>query len=171
MKRGWAARPTLHAATAFALLITGTGLASCSTIPAIPADADGTYNRVAGGTLVVGVSPREPWTIVDTQRAEMRGGAGAVRGTDAELVEKFAREIGADVQWRVGSESDLARWIEDREVDIAIGGLAQDAPWEDSMALTRPYKPTGGTVMGVGLGENRMLTELERFLSREAGEI
>lgn len=141
-----------------------TGCAAVDVIETIPADADGTYNRVAGGTLVVGVSPNGPWVSVDKQGAKPGGPEPA-------LLERFAEEIGAQIEWRVAAESELAKLMEQREIDVAIGGFPKDVPWEDSMALTRPYKPTGGTVMGVGLGENRMLVELERFLAREAGEL
>lgn len=139
-------------------------LGGCS---ALPKDADGSYERARGNTLVVGVSPHEPWTEVDPS-------TGEVTGSEARLVEGFADSIGAGVDWRVGSETELAQWMEDGDIDVAIGGLEADSPWTDQLALTRPYEKveddagkTHKMVMGVGLGENKMLVELERYLSEE----
>lgn len=137
---------------------------------AYPKDAAGSFEQAEGGTLVVGVSPHEPWTSVAPT-------TGDVSGSEAELVRGFADEIGADVDWRVGAESELAEWLGDGDIDVAIGGFQSDSPWTEEIAFTRPYaevEADGGTremVMGVRRGENRMLVELERYLSEATGEI
>lgn len=148
----------MRVATFFAALTTAGALAGCS---ALPMDAAGSFNDAAGGTLLVGVSPHDPYTRVDTA-------SGEVSGPEAELIRRFAEEIDAEVHWQVAPESEVAQWMEDGDIDVAIGGFAKDSPWTTHMALTRPYDDEDH-VMAVGLGENKMLVELERFLDREAG--
>lgn len=153
---------------AAALLCAAAPLSACGDIPA---DSVGTYDRATDGDLVVGLSEHTPWAEYDRE-------SGATRGSEVELVEGFADSINADVQWRPGPESVLAESIKKGDIDILIGGLTTSSPWSTHMALTRPYGETtahdGSTekmVMGVRLGENKLLTELERHLAREAGEI
>lgn len=137
---------------------------------AYPKDAAGTYERAAGGTLVVGVSPHEPWTSVEPV-------TGKVGGSEADLIQGFAEEMGAQVDYRVGAESQLAEWLDDGDIDVAIGGFQSDSPWTDKIAFTRPYETVDTPddsrkmVMGVRRGENRMLVELERYLGEETGEL
>lgn len=139
-------------ATALALAVAGCGI--------IPADTEGTLDRARGGTLVVGVSEHPPWTVLD---------AGQVRGSEAALITGFAAEIDADIQWRPGPESALAAQIGEGELDLVIGGLRADSPWSEEMALTRPYAED--LVIGVRMGENELLIEVERYLAREHGDI
>lgn len=146
-------------------------LGACSALSAVPVDVDGTYDRARGGTLVVGVSEHPPWVDIDEE-------GGGATGIEADLVKSFAESIDAEVEWRQGPESVLATGIRDGELDIVIGGLTTSAPWSSHMALTRPYAkvPSGGgqeeqMVMGVRMGENELLVELERHLAREQGEI
>ena len=93
------------------------------------------------------------------------------------FVRGFADEIGADVDWRVGAESELAEWLDGGDIDVVIGGFQANSPWTEEIAFTRPYEEveadgvTRKMVMGVRRGENRMLVELERYLSRATGEI
>lgn len=143
-------------------------LGACSSLPRDAADS---YNQAAGGALRVGVSPHAPWTVVDSL-------TGDVSGTEAELVREFAEEMGADVDFRIAPESVLAEMMSNYDLDVVIGGLSHDTGWDDKMAFTRPYETVTGAdgkddkkVMAVGLGENRMLVELERFLSKKTGEI
>ena len=137
----------------------------------IPADPGGTYDRATDGTLVVGVSEHSPWTSVDDS-------TGEVSGPEADLVRGFAESMHADVEWKVGAESELAGKMEDGEVDVMIGGLTSTSPWAKDVALTRPYTtvetPGGGKqkmVMAVPMGENKLMVALERYLAREEGEI
>jgi len=149
-------------------------LACAALLPAcgtIPADPGGTYNRAKDGTLVVGVSEHGPWTSVDDA-------TGEVSGSEADLIRGFADSINADVEWKVGAESELAEKMEDGEVDVMIGGLTSTSPWAKDVALTRPYTtvetPKGEKekmVMAVPMGENKLMVALERYLAREEGEI
>ena len=157
-----------HLAWAAALPLSAALLTGCG---AIPADPEGTYNRAKDGTLVVGVSEHEPWTSVDES-------SGEVTGTEADLVKGFADSINADVEWKVAPESVLAGWMEDGEVDVMIGGLTAKSPWAKDIALTRPYTTVESgdgnkekMVMGVPMGENKLLVALERYLAHAEGEI
>jgi ABC-type amino acid transport substrate-binding protein len=143
-------------ALATVLLLTGCGAQ-------IPADPDGTLERTTGGTLRVGVTPHDTFTVVE---------AGQVSGSEAELVEAFAASIDADVAWTVASEEALVRELENGALDVVIGGITDQTPWIDKAGMTRPYDEFTDArgerhklVMLVPLGENGFLVELERFLS------
>lgn len=129
---------------------------------AIPADDVGTFDRASGGTLVVGVSENQPYTNVDDR-------TGEVSGSEADLISGFAEQIDAEVQWRPGAESELAQSIQAGDLDVIVGGLQSSSPWTSHMAMTRPY--TDQTVMGIRMGENELMTELETYLAEETGEI
>jgi polar amino acid transport system substrate-binding protein len=104
-------------------------LAGCG----VPRDPEGTLDRVRGGTLRVGVSQSEPWT---------RLGGGRPSGVEVRLVERFAAELGATVRWVDGSEADLVAALEVRELDLVIGGLTAETPWQRKAAITRSYATT-----------------------------
>lgn len=131
---------------------------------AIPADPDGTLERVRGGELRVGVSVNEPWTAWASEDEEPSGiEPGLVRG--------FAEHLGAEVRWERGGEDSLMRRLEHGQLEMVIGGLTSDTPWEDTAAITATYTESTGPggedlehVMAAPMGENAFLVELERFL-------
>lgn len=142
-------------------------LAGCGA--SIPADPDGTLDRVTGADLRVGVSPSAPWTETD--------GAGDPSGTEVVLVEEFAEHLGADVEWTEGGEADLVSALERGELDLVIGGFTDATPWTSKAAMTQPYAEstneegkTAKHVMLAPMGENAFLVELERFLLEGEGE-
>lgn len=129
----------------------------------IPTDPDGTLDRVTGGTLRVGVSPNPPWTdVTDT---------GEPTGSEVALVREFAATLAAEVSWTVGGEEALITAMENGALDLVIGGLTADTPWEKHAAITKPYAEGTGPdgkriklVMAAPLGENAFLLRLEKFL-------
>lgn len=145
-----------------ALAVAATG---CSR--AFPADPDGTLEQVRSAELRVGVSSAPPWTVLpppDAPDAEPSG-------TEVDLVTAFADHLGADVTWVVGGEEELIGQLERAELDLVVGGLTAESPWQGKAALTYPYGTTTGPegkpekrVMAAPLGENAFLVELERFL-------
>ena len=144
------------------LLLTLPVLAGCH----FPDDPDGTLDRVQNGQLRAGLSAREPWTrVVD----------GKPAGPEVRLVEDFAAELSARVEWTVGSESDLFEALKKRDLDLVVGGLTDDTPWKDKVGLTEPYLKldAGGRterhIIAVAPGENRWLLRLEEFL-RDQGD-
>ena len=128
-----------------------------------PDDPDGTLDRVQNGTLRVGLSAREPWTgVVD----------GKPAGPEARLVEDLAAELNAKVEWVVGAESDLLTALEQRDLDLVVGGFTNDTPWKERVGLTEPYlkledesEHTEKHVIAVAPGENRWLMRVEQFLA------
>ena len=138
------------------LLMTSCGLQ-------VPADPEGTLDRISGGTLRVGVSHNPPWT-------EVRDGAEPT-GSEADLVRQFAATREATIEWAAAGEESLIGQLERGELDLVIGGLTKKSPWSDKAALTQPYAegraPDGGKeeyVMASKMGENAFLRELEKFL-------
>lgn len=144
-------------------LLAAVTLAGCGVT--IPSDVEGTLDRVRGGHLRVGVSPRPPWTELPD------GDQGEPAGIEVDLVEAFADELGAEVVWEVGGEEQLVGDLEEGRLDVVVGGLTARSPWASKAALTRPYVTVPGTtgeeenhVMAAPMGENAFLVELERFL-------
>jgi polar amino acid transport system substrate-binding protein len=131
-----------------------------------PDDPDGTLDRVQNGRLRAGLSAREPWTRVAD---------GKPAGPEARLVEDFAAGLNAQIDWTVGSESDLLAALEKRDLDLVVGGLTDDTPWRDRVGLTNPYlrvetgNHTEKHVIAVAPGENRWLLRLEECL-RDQGD-
>ena len=138
-------------------------LAGCGS--PFPKDTDGRLDRITGGTLRVGVSENPPWTEV--------GDDDSVTGREVDLLTGFAHEYDATVEWTPGAESELIMAMARGDLDIVVGGLTADSPWEKEVALTRAYAqevtPDGDTeemVMATPLGENALLVALETYLAR-----
>ena len=150
------------AAAAGVLLLAACGLT-------IPTDPHGTLDRVReDGVLRVGVSPRPGWV-------EVTGGGGAPGGREPRLVEGFADDLDAEVEWTVAGEEELVTMLEEGELDLAVGGFTDANAWVDKVGLTRPYAEveargtTEAHVMMVPMGENALQSELERWLDDHAG--
>ena len=131
----------------------------------IPADPDGTLASVRGGVLRVGVSAEPGLTEI---------GGGTPSGPLVEVTESFAASIDASISWTTGSEESLVRLLEEGRLDLAIGGFTDATPWSDRAGVTRGYPGVTGSdgraiVVLVPLGENALLSELERFLDAEVG--
>ncbi|AKK04249.1 substrate-binding periplasmic protein [Corynebacterium epidermidicanis] len=139
------------------------GLASCSTLSALPKDSEGALHRAQHEELRVGVTEHLPYTDVHDD--------GAVTGSEAQLIDGFAQSIGTKPRWVPGSEEALVKQLEDGEIDVIIGGLTKKTQWSKKVALTRPYDKETKTVMAVPMGENALLTSLERYLAETTGEV
>lgn len=135
-------------------------LAGCGVT--VPADPDGTLDRVRGGELRAGASASGQLVTVDGDE---------VGGSLAELVEDFAETLDARVEWTVGSEEELVHGLESGDLDLAIGGMTDQTPWADHVAVTRAYASVPAAdapvVMLLPMGENAWQAELETFLDRE----
>ena len=132
---------------------------------AIPRDTNGALDRARNGVLRVGVVAHAPWTIVSDD---------AVRGVEAQLIEKWAASLGARVQWAVGDIHELVSGLHDREIDVLVGGLTQKTPYGPQLALTQPYVEhedgsgeTQARVIAVTPGESALLFSLDKFLSAQ----
>lgn len=120
---------------------------------------------MAEKVLRVGVSENLPWTEVSDD--------GSVFGPEADILTAYAETLGASVDWTPGAESQLILLLEQGDLDVVIGGLRSDSPWAAKAALTRPHAKTVGPdvkeeklVFACRLGENAMLSNVERFLIR-----
>ena len=104
-------------------------LASCG----IPRDPEGTLSRVTDGVLRVGLVESHPWAYLDD---------GEPAGIEVELVEDFAADISAEVEWFPGSESEVFAAIHVQELHLVVGGIDAKSPFAKEAALTHPYVTT-----------------------------
>ncbi|MFJ6549017.1 hypothetical protein [Microbacterium sp. NPDC091676] len=146
---------------ALAGLLVATALGGCGMT--VPADPDGTLDRVSGGELRVGTSPEPGLVEID---------GGEPRGPVVDLVDDFAASIDADVTWTVATEESLVGMLETGDLVLVAGGLTPDTPWIDKAGVTRGYPGIEGAgdrelVMLVPLGENAFLSALEASLDEE----
>lgn len=99
----------------------------------IPRDPEGTLARVTGGKMRVGVSESDPWVVLEGSEPA---------GVEVEIVELFAEELDAEIEWIEGSEEELADAIEMRTIDLAIGGFTSTNMWSSKVTWTHPYLTT-----------------------------
>jgi len=164
LAHGGAAGGRLRAA---ALLVVALMLAALAGCQAIPADTEGTLDRVRNGVLRAGITHNPPW--VDTTVSS------GPEGTEVRLVEAIATDLQAEVTWTVGSEAALVAALHDGSLDVVAGGFTDDTPWAKEAAMTAPYleeSDTGRTrrhVLLTRAGENRFLTTVEQLLASGVG--
>jgi polar amino acid transport system substrate-binding protein len=122
-------------------------LSAAVAVPACqyPRDPDGTLNRVEGGVMRVGVTEADPWVLLEGDRP--------VGGAEVELARRFARDVGARIEWVQGSEEELVDAAKEGQVDLILGGLTNKSRWKKDVAFTRPYVETR-LVVGVPAGES-----------------
>ncbi|HLN19765.1 MAG TPA: transporter substrate-binding domain-containing protein [Bacteroidales bacterium] len=133
----------------FLLLLTG-----CNKIPVDPAK---TFEKAREKGLSVGYSINPPWTTDDSSSAG---------GPEGFIIKKFAASNNMTIDWQKGSEQELLRMLEEKEIDIVISGIKKDTPWKKKkIGLTNPYYKNGKDkrVIAVIQGENRLIKNLEKF--------
>ena len=123
------------------LLLAAIAVAGCQ----YPRDPDGTLNRVEGGVMRVGVTEADPWVLLEGDRP--------IGGAEVELARRFARDVGARIEWVQGSEEELVDAAKEGQVDLIVGGLTSKSRWKKDVAFTRPYVETRA-VVGVPEGES-----------------
>lgn len=124
----------------------------------IPADPDGTLDRITGGQLRVGAA------TVDLPGAKPGDPASGPLG---EVIEEFAETREADIVWTTGGEEELVEQLEAGELDLAVGDMTDQTPWADRVSVTRGYEIAGSQkkfVVLLPLGENALQSALEVFL-------
>ena len=141
------------------LALTSAILVGCGVT--IPSDPNGALARIQGSTLHAGASPSEGLV--------REGRDGTPRGFLVDLIEAFAEEQDATVDWTIDSEEMLVEMLESGELDVVVGGMTDQTPWTERAGVTRGYPAIEGSagrsmVMLVPLGENRLLATLEEFL-------
>lgn len=121
----------LRASAALVVLVLAT---ACSDLPK---DPEGTLDRIEGGTMRVGITDSEPWALFDGSEAT---------GVEPRILEMFAEELGAEIEWVQGVEADLMGALEYREIDAVIGGLTSTNPWSGKVSFSHPYITTSVVV-------------------------
>jgi polar amino acid transport system substrate-binding protein len=125
----------------------------------LPRDPDGTLAHVRGQVMRVGVIPHAPWTV-DT--------GGTPDGIEPQIVQTFAHELGARIEWVRKPEHELLRDLHQRQLHVVIGGLTDALPWKQEVAFTRPYFTDHDRhVLAAAPGENAWLVALERSIERQ----
>jgi polar amino acid transport system substrate-binding protein len=85
-----------------------------------PRDPDGTLERVlASGRMRVVAVDHVPWVIVEED--------GPPTGGEVELIEAFARNLGATIEWRRAPAFKALEALGRRDADLAIGGFTRNA--------------------------------------------
>ncbi|MBM7333619.1 substrate-binding periplasmic protein [Alloalcanivorax marinus] len=109
-----------------------------------PRDVEGTLDRVRGGVLHVGVTENPPWVV--------RGDPPA--GVEVDLAREIAAALDARVRWHWGAQSELIAALEQRQIDLVIGGLRDNPALTKQVALTKPYaKLPAGVGFPAGAGK------------------
>jgi len=98
-----------------------------------PRDPEQTLARVRHGTLRVGYTNADPWVMPGRQGPQ---------GIEPTLVRAFAQQLGARVEWVVGTEEQLYGALKKHELDLLIAGITDESPWKTEVGLTRPYLRT-----------------------------
>jgi polar amino acid transport system substrate-binding protein len=85
-----------------------------------PRDPDGTLERVlASGRMRVVAVDHVPWVVVERD--------GSPVGSEVELIEAFARSVGATIEWRRAPAFKALEALGRRDADLAIGGFTRRA--------------------------------------------
>jgi hypothetical protein len=84
------------------------------------------------------------------------------------MVRELAEELGARVEWHPGGESTLMKALGHFELDLVIGGITPQTPWQGQVGLTRPQSTgaEGDRVFAVPPGENGWIVHLDRWIHR-----
>lgn len=143
----------LMVALPLALFLGGCGLS-------IPSDPDGVFDRIEGGVLSIGVSP---------EHGLIEKGEDGANGPLAELMNDFAVQHDAGIEWVFAGEESLIDALTNLEVFVLLGGFSAESPWSEHAGMTRAYTiSTDGKereiVLLIPMGQNRLLAELESFL-------
>jgi len=85
-----------------------------------PRDPKGTLNRVLDTQqMTVAVVEHPPWVILS--------GEGTPRGAEVELLEAFARDLGAAIEWRRLPHFEALKGLEWGDLDLAVGSFEEEA--------------------------------------------
>jgi polar amino acid transport system substrate-binding protein len=147
------------------------GSLACNT----PRDPARTTERITGSVMRVGAVDNPPWVVVRN--------AEDVVGVEPTLAQDVARQSNAKIEWVHGSESVLLDKLRHKEVDLVLGGLRDDSPWKDQVALTRSYFTSRESnesrseaknvkhVLAVPPGENAWLMRVEQVLAEHQNDV
>lgn len=96
-----------------------------------PKDPDDTFKKIIrNGQLRVAVIQSPPW--VNYQ-------GSIVSGIEVEIISQFAASIKVYPVWKPLSEQMAVIALKKHQVDLIIGGLTDQDPWQKYFTMTRPY--------------------------------
>jgi len=134
-----------------------------------PRDASETSRRVQRGVIRAGVVGNPPWVILS---------ANTPSGIEPQLLQTLAESLNAKIEWTIGSETMVIKRLEQRQLDVVVGGLEKDTPWSDRIGMSQWYllaidpetNKKSKHVWAVMPGESRWLLEIDRFLQSRRSE-
>lgn len=110
-----------------AMIGIGSALTACGRYPK---DPEGSLKRAKAEKLLVGAINAPPWVVV---------GENGMTGREVDFVRGFAESLGTRVQWTTGSEEQLMRILQARELHLVVGGITKANPWTKHVGTTNPY--------------------------------
>lgn len=127
-------------------------LAGCQPFPA---DTSQSLAQIRErGSLRVGALYAPPWV-----NGEAPAHASGVEGM---MMKQFADRLGVRLETHWGSGQELFDALSHNELDVVIGGLTRDNPWQHMVGLSAPYHTTRALV-AVG-ADQRLPEELEGLM-------
>lgn len=128
----------------YVILIMIVALGSCESFPK---DAEGTLNKISDHTVRIGKST-------------------STTDYDKQLMNGFAKDINAQVEWVEGDQIKLTELLSHHKIDMAIGGFTKEAPLKKEVAISKPYITQGDYeyVVAIPKGENALLMKLEKYI-------
>ncbi|MFP2957113.1 transporter substrate-binding domain-containing protein [Myxococcus sp. 1LA] len=109
-------------------------LSLASSACGLPRDTNGTQERILReGVLRAGLVRHEPWTGFQD---------GQPTGPEAQAVSRLAEQLGARVAWTVAPEAELMHALEERAVDLVVGGISVKSPWVKQLGSGQTYLTT-----------------------------
>jgi polar amino acid transport system substrate-binding protein len=93
----------------------------------------------------VGIQDSEPWAVLVD---------GEAHGVEPRILEAFADELDAEIEWVPGSDEDLMGALHQREIDVVVGGITSTSPWVNEVTFTHPYLTTAVIVAAPELVED-----------------
>src|SRR5688500_3048851 len=97
-------------------------LAACG----LTREPEDTLELAVGGTMRVGAAENPPWVVFEGETPT---------GVEVEMVERFADELDAEIEWFDGSVEELAAAVHVGEIDLLIGGLDSTSSISSDVAL------------------------------------
>lgn len=122
----------------------------------LPQDPEGSLRKaLTRGSLRVGIDD----------------GGAATHDEERSIVDAFAAGRRLAVRWVRGPLPRLLEQLERFELDIVVSGLRPDHPWRQRVGTSATWQGEDRQAphcLVVAPGENRLLTELDRFVLRRA---
>jgi polar amino acid transport system substrate-binding protein len=120
----------------------------------LPIQADTLDDILKSGTLKVGVSLFEPWT--------MKAESGDLYGFEVDVANKIANDMGVETEFIVYEWDKIIDALTSGEIDLIAGGMAITPGRALQVNFTRPYASSGIT-MTTNIAKTRNITNLEEL--------